>query len=136
LPFSLLMAGLCRIKRGTEKHDCTIPRIPWMPCKPVVYPANPEAFVAALFALCHVGHCTLAISSASYGSYRYTVAMFPLPYKNVVKYRTRGKVGAISTWLSIQNVPQGARPFFLVWYSGLGYDFHFINGCVSTCLAH
>jgi hypothetical protein len=29
-------------------------------------------------------------------SYRYTVAMFPLPYKNVLKYRTRPNVGGIS----------------------------------------
>jgi hypothetical protein len=29
-------------------------------------------------------------------SYRYTAAMFPLPYKNVLKYRTRQNVGGIS----------------------------------------
>jgi hypothetical protein len=29
-------------------------------------------------------------------SYRYTVAMFPLPYKNVLKHRTRENVGGIS----------------------------------------
>jgi hypothetical protein len=29
-------------------------------------------------------------------SYRYTVAMFPLPYKNVLRYRTRPNVGGIS----------------------------------------
>jgi DNA polymerase III epsilon subunit-like protein len=41
-------------------------------------------------------------------SYRYTVAMFPLPYKNVLKYPTRQNVGGISILVSIQNVPESA----------------------------
>jgi hypothetical protein len=32
--------------------------------------------------------------------------MFPLPYKNGLKNRTRQNVGGISIWFSIQNVPE------------------------------
>jgi hypothetical protein len=45
-------------------------------------------------------------------SYRYTVAMFPLPYKNVLKYRTRQNVGGISILASNTKCTRECRPHF------------------------
>jgi hypothetical protein len=45
-------------------------------------------------------------------SYRYTVAMFPLPYKNVLKYRTRQNVGGISILVFNTKCTRECRPQF------------------------
>jgi hypothetical protein len=45
-------------------------------------------------------------------SYRYTVAMFPLPYKNVLKYRTRKNVGGISISVFNTKCTRECRPHF------------------------
>jgi hypothetical protein len=38
-------------------------------------------------------------------SYRYTVTLFPLPHKKVLKYRTRKKMGGIYFLVFNTNVP-------------------------------
>jgi hypothetical protein len=45
-------------------------------------------------------------------SYRYTVAMFPLPYKYVLRYRTRQNVGGISILASNTKCTRECRPHF------------------------
>jgi hypothetical protein len=45
-------------------------------------------------------------------SYRYTVAMFPLPYKTVLKYRTGQNVGGISILASNTKCTRECRPHF------------------------
>jgi hypothetical protein len=45
-------------------------------------------------------------------SYPFTVAMFPLPYKNVLKYRTREKVGGISILVFNTKCTRVCHPHF------------------------
>jgi hypothetical protein len=50
-------------------------------------------------------------------SYRYTVAMFPLPYKNVPKYRTRQNVGGISILALNTKIPESAAHIAIQTFS-------------------
>jgi hypothetical protein len=45
-------------------------------------------------------------------SYRYTVAMFPLSYKNVLRYRTRQNVGGICKLVLNKKCTTEGRPHF------------------------
>jgi hypothetical protein len=45
-------------------------------------------------------------------SYRYTVAMFPLPYKNVLRYRAQQNAGGISILASNTKCTRECRPHF------------------------
>jgi hypothetical protein len=45
-------------------------------------------------------------------SYRYTVAMFPLPIQNVLKYHTRENVGCISIFVFNTKCTRERRPHF------------------------
>jgi hypothetical protein len=45
-------------------------------------------------------------------SYRYTVAMFPLPYKNVLRYRMRQNVGGASILVFNTKCTRECRPHF------------------------
>jgi hypothetical protein len=45
-------------------------------------------------------------------SYRYAVAMFPLPFKIVLKYHTREKVGGISILVFNTKCSRECRPHF------------------------
>jgi hypothetical protein len=45
-------------------------------------------------------------------SFRYTVALFPLPYKDVLRYRTRQNVGGISNLASNTKYTRECRPHF------------------------
>jgi hypothetical protein len=61
-------------------------------------------------------------SLCSIRSYRYTVAMFPLPYNNVLKYRTRQKCGRHFHLTFQYKMYQRVPPTFCrVRYSGSGY---------------
>jgi hypothetical protein len=52
------------------------------------------------------------IANSPIQSYRYTVAKFPLPYKNVLKYRTRQNVGGIPILVFNTKCTRECRPHF------------------------
>jgi hypothetical protein len=63
----------------------------------------------------YIGFRPILVRSFEYSpirSYRYTVAMFPLPYKNVLTYRTRQNVGGIPILASNTKCTRECRPHF------------------------
>jgi hypothetical protein len=51
-------------------------------------------------------------SNSPFRSYRYTVAMFTLPYKNALRYRTRQNVGGTSNLVFNTKCTSECRPHF------------------------
>jgi hypothetical protein len=64
-------------------------------------------------------------------SYRYTVAVFPLPCKNVLKYHTRQNVGGISILVFYAKCTRESRPHFAACGTPDRAMHHVVNDVVS-----